>query len=168
MKFHLRFAALALFLLLCMICVPVFASESTNDLKYPEGVIEVPKGTLIEISGDDTVTIINNPAEIEAGDTFIVYLQDLPLGYYAKSVEVRENDTIIKVSKADRSVYALLNEEGVVELTPDMYSFTPAQDVTYTQSGISIGGGDGVLSRVMRKYNSVTYEVGKAKAEQAA
>ena len=25
-----------------------------------------------------------------------------------------------------------------------------------------------VLSRVMRKYNSVTYEVGKAKAEQAA
>lgn len=24
-----------------------------------------------------------------------------------------------------------------------------------------------VLSRVMRKYNSVTYEVGKAKAEQA-
>ena len=26
----------------------------------------------------------------------------------------------------------------------------------------------GVLSRVMRKYNSVTYEVGKAKAEQAA
>ena len=144
MKFHLRFAALALFLLLCMICVPVFASESTNDLKYPEGVIEVPKGTLIEISGDDTVTIINNPAEIEAGDTFIVYLQDLPLGYYAKSVEVRENDTIIKVSKADRSVYALLNEEGVVELTPDMYSFTPAQDVTYTQSGISIGGGDGL------------------------
>ena len=25
-----------------------------------------------------------------------------------------------------------------------------------------------ILSRVMRKYNSVTYEVGKAKAEQAA
>ena len=25
-----------------------------------------------------------------------------------------------------------------------------------------------VLSRVMRKYNSVTYEVGKAKAEQAS
>ncbi len=27
---------------------------------------------------------------------------------------------------------------------------------------------ESVLSRVMRKYNSVTYEVGKAKAEQAA
>ena len=33
---------------------------------------------------------------------------------------------------------------------------------------IAVGAKDEVLSRVMRKYNSVTYEVGKAKAEQAA
>ena len=45
-------------------------------------------------------------------------------------------------------------------------------------NGITMGAGitlasflipiSSVLSRVMRKYNSVTYEVGKAKAEQAA
>ena len=34
--------------------------------------------------------------------------------------------------------------------------------------GVILSVGGRVLSRVMRKYNSVTYEVGKAKAEQAA
>ena len=42
------------------------------------------------------------------------------------------------------------------------------RSVVCKDTRISIGEAFAVLSRVMRKYNSVTYEVGKAKAEQAA
>ena len=40
--------------------------------------------------------------------------------------------------------------------------------VLFATENDAISRNSKVLSRVMRKYNSVTYEVGKAKAEQAA
>ena len=67
----------------------VLAEEASAESSFPEGTIEVPQGTEIHI--DDTnniVTIVDSPADIASGDTFVVYLQDLPIGYVAESVTV--------------------------------------------------------------------------------
>ena len=128
------------------------AQENTNIYSYPDYVIEIPQGTEIEIDEDaGVVTIVNNPVEIKTGDTFIVYLQDLPIGYVAGSVAQRGNKTYVAVEKADGSVYELLNEEGVVELTSDIYDFIPAENVTYSiEKGSAKDGGiyyaDGALN----------------------
>ena len=125
-------------ILLCLIHVPVFAQETDEANQFPKGVIEVPEGTTIEIDEEaGTVTIQNCPVEIESGDTFIVYLQDLPIGYVADEVSEQNDSVVISVQKAEKEVYELLDEEGDIALTPDMYEFVPAPNVTCSQSAES-------------------------------
>ena len=125
-------------ILLCLIHVPVFAQETDEANQFPKGVIEVPEGTTIEIDEEaGTVTIQNCPVEIESGDTFIVYLQDLPIGYVADEISEQDDSVVISAQKAEKEVYELLDEEGDIALTPDMYEFVPAPNVTYSQSAES-------------------------------
>lgn len=125
-------------LLLCVLRTPVFAEQVEDSGQFPEGVIEVPQGTPIEIDDDaGTVTITDSPVKLRKGDTFIVYLQDLPIGYVAESVSSQEEQLVVSAKKADREVYELLNEEGDIALTPDMYEFIPAENVTYSQKAVS-------------------------------
>ena len=125
-------------ILLCLVHVPVFAQETDEANQFPKGVIEVPEGTTIEIDEEaGTVTIQNCPVEIESGDTFIVYLQDLPIGYVADEVSEQNDSVVISAQKAEKEVYELLDEEGDIALTPDMYEFVPAPNVTCSQSAES-------------------------------
>ena len=126
-------------ILLCLTQIPVFAQETDETNQFPEGVIEVPERTEIEIDDDaGTVTIQDCPVEIASGDTFVVYLQDLPIGYVADGVAKQDdNSIVISVEKAEKEVYELLDEEGDIALTPDMYEFVPAPNVTYLQSATS-------------------------------
>ena len=125
-------------ILLWLIHVPVFAQETDEANQFPKGVIEVPEGTTIEIDEETgTVTIQNCPVEIESGDTFIVYLQDLPIGYVADEISEQDDSVVISAQKAEKEVYELLDEEGDIALTPDMYEFVPAPNVTYSQSAES-------------------------------
>ena len=48
-----------------------------------------------------------------------------------------DNSIVISVEKAEKEVYELLDEEGDIALTPDMYEFVPAPNVTYLQSATS-------------------------------
>jgi len=124
-------SAVLMMILLCAVAAGSLAESGMSVSRFPEGVVEVPQGT--EIIIDDTnnvVTIVNPPVDIAAGDTFVVYLQDLPIGYSARMVDRQGNKLVISVEKADKSIYKLLEEEGVVELTPDMYEFIPAPNVT--------------------------------------
>ncbi len=74
-------------LLFFLLNVSAFAQETANAGKFPPNVIEVPQGTQIVIDDDaGTVTISDHPVDIAEGDTFVVYLQDLPIGYVAKAV----------------------------------------------------------------------------------
>lgn len=128
---------------------PSVAESANDEVRFVDGVIEVPEGTTVIFDDDsETVIIKECPVDIQKGDTFVVYLKELPIGYVAKSIDVRNDETIISVQKADKSVYANFEKEGSIELTPDMYTFIPAEGISYmegtTQSGISIGGGDGL------------------------
>ena len=82
---HMRriIAFLGLFaLLLCLMNTSAFAQEASEAGRFPEGIIEVPQGTEVSIDDDaGIVTIINSPFNLAEGDTFIVFLQDLPIGY---------------------------------------------------------------------------------------
>lgn len=126
-------------ILLCLTQITVFAQETDETNQFPEGVIEVPEGTAIEIDDDaGTVTIQDCPVKIASGDTFVVYLQDLPIGYVAENVAKQDdNSIVISAQKAEKEVYELLDEEGDIALTPDMYEFVPAPNVTYSQSAES-------------------------------
>lgn len=122
-------------LCLCLTNAVAFAQEAKAVSPFPDGVIVVPQGTRIAIDDNaEMVMITDNPVEISEGDTFIVYLQDLPIGYTAQSIRHRGNVTYISVEKADKSVYAFMEEEGEIFLTSDMYEFEPAEGVTYTKT----------------------------------
>ena len=50
----------------------------------------------------------------------------------AESVEAEDGNLTVRAEKAGKETYLLLEEEGEVLLTPDMYEFDPADGVTYS------------------------------------
>ena len=124
---------LFLSLLIGILCLPAALAGTAGQDQFPEGVVVIPAGTEVLIDDDhQTVSIKDNPVQITEGDTFIIYLQDLPIGYIARTVTIQDSVTVIATEKADKSVYALLKEKGEMKLTPDMYDFIPAEGVSYT------------------------------------
>ena len=122
-------------LALCLLTGAALAQEGN---RFPEGVIEIDRGTQIILDDEaGTVTIFDSPADIQPGDTFIVYFQDLPIGYTARAVEARENALVIAAEKADKAVYSLLEESGSIALTPDTYEFIPAPNVRMSRGARS-------------------------------
>lgn len=117
--------------LICCFAVCNIAYSYT-EYQFPEGVVEVPIGTNVLFDEENsTITIIDCPVDIKEEDHFIVYLQDLPIGYIAKEIKSDGNSLIIVAAKADKDIYSLLDEEGDIAITPDMYEFVPAPNVSY-------------------------------------
>ncbi|MBQ9198339.1 MAG: hypothetical protein IJ157_14025 [Clostridia bacterium] len=118
-------------LLACLLCATALGDEA----RFPAGVIEIPQGTPITIDEDaGTVTLAHPDTVPQPGDAFVVYLQDLPIGYVAKTVEWREGSAVIAVDRADPSIYGMLEESGTVVLSGEMYAFVPAAN-----SAVEIG-----------------------------
>ena len=152
-------------LILCVSCAPAYAQAEDGAGAYPADVIEVPQGTEIAIDDDaGTVTITDCPREISAGDSFIVYLQDLPIGYTANEVSVSDNVTVIRAEKADKSIYGSLREEGVVYLTPDMYEFIPAENVLFSESTTYDSAGESASLSYEDGVLTMTFEAGGTSA----
>lgn len=146
-----------LFGLSVILNMSVFAQEVQDEAQFPEGVIEIPEGTEFSLSEDEsTLYLPDCPVEIKEGDTFIVYLQDLPIGYVANSVEKENGSLVISVEKADQSVYSLLEEEGEVVLTPDLYTFVPGENITYEICDTELSGENGIKyeNGVLKVYTS--------------
>ena len=142
------FLFLIAIMMLLVICVSAYAENTSDSSQFPPGVIEIPQGTVIDIGDDDhTVTIFDCPSIIKENDTFVVYLQDLPIGYIARSVSQQENATIIDVEKADHSIFNGIKESGIIHLTPDMYEAIPAEgfvceaDVAVVPKGVPVESG---------------------------
>ena len=138
-----------LVMLLCVINVSAFAEEAAETGRFPSGVIEVPQGTTISIDDDShTVTIVGYPVSIAPGDTFVVYLQDLPIGYVASQVNVIGDRTVIQAQKADASVYGQLEESGEIIIDETNSEYFPPMYAQQSIGGIDVG-------------NELTYEDGK-------
>ena len=114
-----------------ILCFHAGFALASPDSDFPENVIEVPAGTEVSIDDDNgLVTLRNASVTIEPGDTFVVYLQDLPVGYVAREVTEAGEDLVIAAEKADKSVYSQLRESGTVALTGEMYDFIPARNAS--------------------------------------
>ncbi|MBE5808905.1 MAG: hypothetical protein E7317_11275, partial [Clostridiales bacterium] len=138
---HRLLIALAACLLLAVGLTGAAMAESTSNGLFPEGTVVVPMGTGVVFSqDDDCVVIYDSDVQIQTGDTFVVYLQDLPIGYVAKDVHRDDNAQIVQVEKAGKEIYALLEEEGSIDLSSANSSFLPSDEITgRTARGVKVG-----------------------------
>lgn len=54
-----------------------------NSFTYESGVVEIPESTPVEINEDGTITVVNLPAAVKVGTTFVIYRGGFPKGYAA-------------------------------------------------------------------------------------
>lgn len=105
-----------------------------NTYTYASGVVEVPESVDVEIQGDDsnaTISIDNDTIGIEKNTKFVVYQNQIPLGYQADSVDKADGKTTVKANKLDSDdVIVDVNAEGSVQA--DLADLTPAEGVRLT------------------------------------
>ena len=104
--------------------------DYASTYEYSDGVIEVPQNIDFEISSDETaVTLHSDSVSIEAGDSFVVYLDSLPVAYTALSVARENGQMVIAVEKAEANVFSYVDAQGVIPLSAENSEFIPADDV---------------------------------------
>ncbi len=155
-----------LFVLLSIVFIGIAApklvqAEPDQLFAFPEYVIVVPKGTEVKVNPDESVTITDCPVTIEAGDTFVVYLQDLPLGYVAETVEEENGRLTVTGPHADPDIYSGMNQSGKIELTGDVFEFVPAS------ASVLEGTEFSVLDAVKYKNGELTVSVGNSLSKVA-
>ena len=99
-----------------------------NSFTYESGVVEIPESTPVEINEDGTITVVNLPAAVKVGTTFVIYQDGFPKGY--KAVSIRENGqtSMLTVEKvALDSILSSADAEGRVQ--GDLADFEPADGV---------------------------------------
>ena len=99
-----------------------------NSFTYESGVVEIPESTPVEINEDGTITVVNLPAAVKVGTTFVIYRGGFPKGY--KAVSIRENGqtSVLTVEKvALDSILSSADAEGRVQ--GDLADFEPADGV---------------------------------------
>lgn len=103
---------------------------------FSDYVVEVQKGTDITIDEYDTVRIQNSPVAISVGDTFVVYINDLPSVFFADSVSVIDNVTIITTSEADvESAVVSIDAQEITEV--DATRIKPVDGLEIDQSQVT-------------------------------
>ncbi len=99
-----------------------------NSFTYESGVVEVPESTPVEINGDGTITVVNLPAAVKAGTTFVIYQDGFPKGYRAVSIRENGQTSVLTVEKvALDSILISADAEGRVQ--GDLVDFEPADGV---------------------------------------
>ncbi|MBR2527839.1 MAG: hypothetical protein IKE58_05150, partial [Blautia sp.] len=142
------------------------SSAPDDNISFPEDVRVVPKGTVVDIDEDHSlVTVWQSPVEIFKGDTFIVYLQDLPIGYEALAVEKKGESASIFVQKADNTIFASVEESGELELTCENSEFFPAGGVEVIHDPFNDVESAGLTYDKDNKKLSLAVSLGSADAE---
>ena len=91
-----------------------------SEYVFADYVVEVPNGTEVDLDENDTVQIKDCPVTISVGDTFVVYINDLPAIYVAESVDTQDNITTITTSEADTSSAVLdINMQEITTVDAD-------------------------------------------------
>ena len=107
-------------------------SENYNSVyKFQDGVIVIQDGTDISVQ-NDSVTIKDCPVSIQPGDLFVVYQNEIPVGYRATSAMVNGLKTTIAAVRADDGViFKNVDAQGVIEA--DLNNVTPldGSDIGY-------------------------------------
>ena len=99
-----------------------------NSFTYESGVVEIPESTPVEINEDGTITVVNLPAAVKVGTTFVIYRGGFPKGYKAVSIREDGQTSVLTVEKvALDSILSSADAEGRVQ--GDLADFEPADGV---------------------------------------
>ena len=99
-----------------------------NSFTYESGVVEIPESTPVEINEDGTITVVNLPAAVTVGTTFVIYRDGFPNGYKAVSIRQNGHTSVLTVEKvALDSILSSADAEGRVR--SDLADFEAADGV---------------------------------------
>ena len=99
-----------------------------NSFTYESGVVEIPESTPVEINEDGTITVVNLPAAVTVGTTFVIYRDGFPNGYKAVSICQNGHTSVLTVEKvALDSILSSADAEGRVR--SDLADFEAADGV---------------------------------------
>ena len=99
-----------------------------NSFTYESGVVEIPESTPVEINEDGTITVVNLPAAVTVGTTFVIYRDGFPNGYKAVSIRQNGHTSVLTVEKvALDSILSSADAEGRVR--SDLADFEAAYGV---------------------------------------
>ena len=109
-------------------------SSYKNSYTFAEDVVEVPETANVELKETDsetTITIEDDSVDIQEGTRFVVYQNQIPLGYEAETVETSDGQLVVKAMKLDSDdVVVDVDAEGSVQA--DLGDLTPAEGVRLT------------------------------------
>ena len=97
--------------------------------QFADGVKVVEKGTVCRRDGS-TITIESSPVVIAEGDTFAVFLSDVPETFTAQSVSTGGNNTVVTVADSEQSGVVSADAQGSEAVFEDY--FEPAEGVELT------------------------------------
>ena len=117
-----------------------FEIDENYDSQYTfkNGVIEIPDGTDVTVE-DDKVLILNNPVVLSEGQTFVVYINGVPVAYRAVRLSVSGDETTVTVEDAENdAVLESADAQGSFELDEN-YEIIPADngEVTIEEEEVS-------------------------------
>ena len=85
-----------------------------SQYQFAEGVVVVPKGTIVDITEDLTVTITDYESDIKAGDVFVVFTGEIPVALVATTVSTADNTTVITAtSECAENAVVSVDSQGV-------------------------------------------------------
>lgn len=95
---------------------------------FAEDVIEIPKGTTVELIDEDTLTITDCTTELEAKDKFAVWISSVPNVYEAVSVYTADGVTTVDFTAVEHEeAFTELEMQGVIDSS--QVQFIPEEGV---------------------------------------
>ena len=109
--------------------------ETESEYKFADWVVVLPKTATVFVDENDFVTISDTDIIVEEGDTFVVWMSELPSFYVAESVERLENKQVIETSEADVDAALLdVKASGSVDIDLKAFEGEKGFDVEYIEN----------------------------------
>jgi len=105
-----------------------------NTYQFAEGILEVPSGTVVELDDSQEtakIRIQDCPVSVQAGSRFVIYVNEIPVGFSADKVSQENNELVIEAKALDvDEVFTYVDAEG--SIGADLVSIEPAEGTKLT------------------------------------
>jgi uncharacterized repeat protein (TIGR02543 family) len=106
-----------------------------NTYEFADYVKVFPESEYANVDEKDVVTISNPSVTIEKGDTFVVWVSELPSIYVAENVEKQDGTVTITTSEADTSTAVLsVDSSGTVKMDLSQFDGADGVEVEYVRT----------------------------------
>ncbi len=121
-------------------------SVNDNIYQFSDEVVVLPQGTNFEIDEDsNTVKLFDCEKQLQRDDTFVLFWENLPIGYVAREIERDGDDLVVSVVKADDSIYENVREQGTIDINEKNSEFVPSKALASSGIDFDYSYKDGIL-----------------------